>query len=142
MLPSRPASLAFVFALVTGIPALAQTTLTSPDGRKQMITAQLAVTRNGDRVTVAVRDAGPGIPADEIEKIFRPFERGRSRAPRGERGTGLGLAIVKRIVEAHGGAIDVASRSGDGSTFTVSLPIGFEEGAATKELHDDGIERP
>jgi signal transduction histidine kinase len=105
-------------------------------------TVGVAVARDGERVKVAVRDAGPGIPADEIEKIFRPFERGNSRPPRGERGTGLGLAIVKRIVEAHGGAIDVRSRGGEGSTFTVSLPIEYKNGAATKEPHDDGIERP
>ena len=67
-----------------------------------------------------VRDTGPGIPADELPRIFERLFRGdRSRA---ERGLGLGLSLVRAIVEAHGGTVSVDSEPGMGSVFTVSLP--------------------
>lgn len=69
-------------------------------------------------VTIAVQDGGPGIPEDVRGRIFEPFFT--TKAP-GE-GTGLGLSVVKDIVEEHGGFIDVASRSGAGSDFTIYLP--------------------
>jgi signal transduction histidine kinase len=83
------------------------------------------VTVAADAVTLSVEDRGPGVPADELDKLFRPFERTRVR----EKGTGLGLAIVKRIVEGHRGRIRVESEAGRGSTFHVSLPRrGLEAG--------------
>jgi signal transduction histidine kinase len=87
--------------------------------------SRIAVTLGaGDEVTIAVKDHGPGMSADEVEKIFRPFHRGHAVGTRGEKGTGLGLVIVKRIVEGHGGSIRVESAPGAGSTFLVSLPAG------------------
>jgi len=71
---------------------------------------------------IAVIDEGPGIPTDELEQVFQPFHRVRTAAEPAQRGTGLGLAIAKRIVEGHGGEIDIKSRIGQGSTFTVLLP--------------------
>ncbi len=68
-----------------------------------------------------VRDTGPGIPPDELPRIFdRLFRGDHSRA---ERGLGLGLSLVKAIVEAHGGTVTVDSAVGAGSTFTVALPL-------------------
>jgi two-component system OmpR family sensor kinase len=68
-----------------------------------------------------VRDRGPGIPADQRERIFERFQRGRG-GPRSE-GAGLGLTIVRAIVEAHHGRIELESEPGDGSTFTLVVPV-------------------
>jgi signal transduction histidine kinase len=73
---------------------------------------------NGQRqVTVRVRDNGPGIPADKIDRIFNPFFTTK------ESGTGLGMAISKKIVEAHDGSIDVVSDPGRRTEFVVTLPL-------------------
>jgi PAS domain S-box-containing protein len=82
----------------------------------------LAVARSGATAVVAVRDPGVGIPAEELPRIFERFYRGSNVAGR-IGGTGLGLAGVKRIVEQHGGTIEVESVEGTGSTFTVRLPL-------------------
>lgn len=71
-----------------------------------------------DEVLVTVSDDGPGIEGADLERIFQPLY---SAAP-GRRGTGLGLSLVQRIVEAHGGSIDVASIRGAGSTFCLRIP--------------------
>jgi signal transduction histidine kinase len=71
---------------------------------------------------IAVCDEGPGIPAEERDKLFRPFYRAGTQGAAGEPGTGLGLAIVRRIVEAHGGRVWVESEINKGSTFYVSVP--------------------
>ena len=81
-----------------------------------------AESRNhGDRALLRVRDTGAGIPTDELPRIWDRLFRGDSS--RAERGLGLGLSLVKAIVEAHGGTVDVESVPGQGSTFTVSLPM-------------------
>jgi hypothetical protein len=67
---------------------------------------------------VHVTDTGRGIPADQLDKIFRPFY-----TTKGQRGTGLGLSLAKRIIEAHDGRIEVASTPGAGARFTISLPL-------------------
>jgi signal transduction histidine kinase len=74
-------------------------------------------------VCISVRDQGQGIPEEEIPKLFSEFGRVSVRPTAGESSTGLGLAIVKRLVEAHGGCIDVQSKVGEGSTFQVILPL-------------------
>lgn len=74
-------------------------------------------------VAITVADQGPGIPADEQERLFRPFERASTRSTAGETSTGLGLAIAKKIVDAHGGRIELESSPGQGSTFRVHLPL-------------------
>jgi signal transduction histidine kinase len=83
---------------------------------------QIDVGREADRINVAVRDLGIGIPAEEQRSIFQKFQRGHDARTRGIRGTGLGLAIVDHIVAAHRGSISVHSTPGEGSTFTVTLP--------------------
>jgi len=69
---------------------------------------------------ISVSDKGPGIPLDEIEKVFEKFFRGRRTTTTVE-GTGMGLAIAKGIIEAHGGKIRAANRAGGGATISMSL---------------------
>ncbi|MDQ7840579.1 MAG: ATP-binding protein [bacterium] len=75
----------------------------------------------GARVRIGVRDTGPGIPPERMERLFVPFERlGAEQA--GVEGTGLGLVLSRRLAEAMGGALGVESEAGVGSTFWVDLP--------------------
>jgi signal transduction histidine kinase len=76
------------------------------------------VTDAGPHLELAVRDNGPGIAAADLARIFEPYQQ----AHRGRKGSGLGLAIVKELVEAHDGSVDVESRVGEGTSFTVRLP--------------------
>jgi signal transduction histidine kinase len=69
-------------------------------------------------VELRITDDGPGIPADITDRIFNPFFTTKPQ------GSGLGLAIVRKIVDAHDGRIDVATAAGQGTTFTVYLPVG------------------
>jgi signal transduction histidine kinase len=77
----------------------------------------------GGRVEIAVSDRGIGIAPSEQAKIFEPFYRAPDVVAAQIQGAGLGLSLVKRIVDAHGGTIAVTSAPGQGSTFTVTLPI-------------------
>jgi len=77
----------------------------------------------GGVVLVAVTDTGPGIPPDDVERIFEPFYQSRDRQRQGQRGTGLGLSISRQFVEQHGGRMWIESAPGQGSTFRFSLPI-------------------
>ncbi|HNS78292.1 MAG TPA: [Fe-Fe] hydrogenase large subunit C-terminal domain-containing protein [Syntrophorhabdus sp.] len=72
-------------------------------------------------IKVKIQDTGPGIPPENMGKLFSPFFTTK------EKGTGLGLAISYGIVERHGGKIDVDSELGKGSTFIISLPISIDE---------------
>jgi signal transduction histidine kinase len=90
----------------------------SPD--RQSI--QAAVERCGRNVKIAVQDHGIGIPVSERAAIFFKFQRGEQARKRGIKGTGIGLAIVNEIVKAHRGRVEVESRPGAGSTFTIVLP--------------------
>jgi PAS domain S-box-containing protein len=80
------------------------------------------VTREADDTVFEVADAGIGIPADEIPHLFGSFHRASNVGS--IQGTGLGLAIVKNAVDMHGGRIEVTSRVGEGTRFTVRLPAG------------------
>ncbi|MGB8022512.1 MAG: ATP-binding protein [Candidatus Nanopelagicales bacterium] len=73
-------------------------------------------------VTIAVTDQGIGIPPTELDRVFERFYRVDPARSRATGGTGLGLAIVKHVCANHGGQIDVWSRVGEGSTFTMRLP--------------------
>jgi two-component system sensor histidine kinase KdpD len=67
-----------------------------------------------------VRDRGPGVPAEQRERLFEPFQRGPSRGESG--GTGLGLAIARGAARAQGGDVVYRPREGGGSVFTLRLP--------------------
>ncbi len=73
-------------------------------------------------VCLAVADTGPGIPAEEHQRIFEPFYRRGSELRRETTGVGIGLTLVKHIAEAHGGRVRVESTVGQGSCFTIELP--------------------
>ena len=84
---------------------------------------EVRLVREDDRAVVSVRDQGPGIPAEEVGKLFRFFQKTSVRSAGGERSSGLGLAIARKIVEGHGGAIWVETEPGRGSTFSFALPL-------------------
>jgi signal transduction histidine kinase len=76
-----------------------------------------------DEVHIAVSDRGRGIDAEDLSRVFEPFYRGRHAVDQQIQGYGLGLSLVQRIAEAHGGRITVSSEPGQGSTFTLQLPV-------------------
>lgn len=96
------------------------------DGKK----IGLAVRREGDRVVIAVRDWGQGIDPEEHERIFERFYRAKAVRLKPIRGSGIGLALVQHIARAHGGEATVESAPGQGSTFSIWLPIDGKTGAS------------
>ncbi len=88
--------------------------------------AWLSGERSGGWVRISVRDQGIGIDAKEIKNVFTKFYRTKKAEASGESGTGIGLSIVDQIVKEHGGRMEVASRPGQGSTFTMILPCHAE----------------
>jgi signal transduction histidine kinase len=96
----------------------------------------LRLFRQNGSVLIQVSDHGVGIPAGEQLRIFEKFYRVSSKENRAISGTGLGLALVAHIVRAHEGRVEVESEPGQGSTFTIRLPLHVEEGST------GGSERP
>jgi signal transduction histidine kinase len=95
------------------------------DGEGGSVSIHLSNT-DQNSVKVEVIDTGRGISPDDISKVFEPYFSTK------ETGTGLGLAIVKKAIDDHGGTISVASKEGDGTTFTIILPA-REKGHGTQE---------
>ena len=85
-------------------------------------TVELSLRREGNQAALAVRDTGRGIPANELPRLFARFHRGPGTGGAIE-GCGLGLAIAQGIIRAHGGRLRATSTPGQGSTFTVLLPL-------------------
>lgn len=86
-------------------------------------TVAVSVTREGGFARLQVRDTGIGIPQDQLDRVFERFYRVDKSHSRELGGTGLGLSIVKHGAACHGGTVSVTSREGEGSTFTVLLPL-------------------
>jgi signal transduction histidine kinase len=84
---------------------------------------RIIAARHNGSLKLVVSDTGIGIPAQDLNRIFEEFHRGRSANGKKYHGTGLGLAIVKRLVDLLGGSIEVSSEVNVGSTFTVTLPL-------------------
>ncbi|HEY3561914.1 MAG TPA: ATP-binding protein [Kribbella sp.] len=106
----------------------------SPDGTRVAVAAHPI----GDLVEVTVSDQGVGIPSSDLERIFERFYRVDRARSRETGGTGLGLSIVKHIASIHGGDVRVWSVEGQGSTFTMRLPLRFDPapgqtGASTQD---------
>lgn len=87
----------------------------------------IAVNRNHEHVTIAVKDSGPGLNADDMGRVFGRFEKLSAKPTGGEISTGLGLSIVKDLVDLLGGKISVQSQPGNGAEFLVSLPFVLHE---------------
>jgi signal transduction histidine kinase/ActR/RegA family two-component response regulator len=86
------------------------------------VTLSAAYDEATERLSIEVRDTGPGIPPDRVDRLFKRFSQVDGSLTRGHGGTGLGLAICKGIVEAMGGEIGAASVVGEGSRFFLSVP--------------------
>jgi two-component system sensor histidine kinase VicK len=82
---------------------------------------KISVWQRADEAGITVTDSGPGIPRDELPRIFDRFFRVDRARSRSEGGSGLGLAICREIVEAHGGRVWAESEEGSGSAFSLSL---------------------
>ncbi|MDB5059577.1 MAG: hypothetical protein JWO59_3049, partial [Chloroflexi bacterium] len=93
----------------------------TPEGGSVYVT----LTSGPDSVTITVSDTGIGIESRHLPHIFERFYRADEARSRGHEGTGLGLAIARTAVQAHNGTIDVSSAPGEGTTFTVVLPLGY-----------------
>ena len=83
----------------------------------------VSLRRDGDWIVISVTDQGIGIPRNEQRKIFDRFHRVGTGLVHDVKGSGLGLSIVRHIVDAHRGKVTVESRPGEGSTFSIHLPI-------------------
>jgi signal transduction histidine kinase len=98
----------------------AQAMSSQPTDRPRELILKLAEAREADKVrivTIDVTDTGPGIPEEIRDKIFSPYFTTKSG------GTGLGLPTTRRIIEAHGGRLELYSEVGQGSSFRIVLPV-------------------
>jgi PAS domain S-box-containing protein len=109
-----PDQLSLVFGNIIGNAIQAM-----PEGGRLVVESE---TSNREWVSVSFTDTGVGIPEENLDELFEPLFTTRAK------GTGLGLAIVRTLVEAHGGSIRVESELGEGSTFTVRLPLRGDRG--------------
>jgi signal transduction histidine kinase len=91
----------------------------TPEGGNITVSAR----ERGKWVEIAIADTGEGIPEEDLANIFERFYRVDKSRTRATGGSGLGLTITKRLIEAHGGTINVESKPGKGSCFTILLPI-------------------
>ena len=96
----------------------------------------VAVEWQGSHLTVAVSDTGCGIPADRLAQVFNSFEQADVGTTRRHGGTGLGLTISRKLAEIMGGTLTIASVEGEGSTFTLSLPMEAVEGASAGPVRE------
>jgi cell cycle sensor histidine kinase DivJ len=96
-------------------------------------TVKVSADADGARIVLRVCDDGIGISEDDLKHLGDPFFQASQTYQRRSEGTGLGLSIVKSLVALHGGDLDVASRLGEGTTVTVSLPIEFSPPSSVKK---------
>ncbi len=89
----------------------------------------VSVSEEGEWAVFTVKDTGIGIPEESIEHLFERFYRVDKARSRSTGGTGLGLSITEKLINLHGGSIEVRSKLGEGSTFTVQLPVRQKGGA-------------
>jgi len=100
--------------------------------RRQGLGPESRIQEPGSCIRLWVEDQGDGIAESEHEKIFERFYRCGSELRRETQGVGIGLSIVKHVVEAHGGRVLVRSAIGQGSRFTIELPIVNSEDAKAR----------
>lgn len=87
-------------------------------------TIKVSLESDNEEVIFYVKDQGPGIPPEDVEKLFAEFQKLSNKPTAGEKSTGLGMAIVKKIVDGHNGKVSVQSKVGEGAEFKISLPAG------------------
>jgi signal transduction histidine kinase len=104
-------------------------------GRVEFRVSVASASANAMRVRFEIEDTGSGIAPENLQRIFEPFDRGV--ADQRVEGTGLGLSITRRLVAAMGGALNVASVPGKGSTFTVELDLGVSPEARRTAPSED-----
>lgn len=103
---------------------------------------RVVLAREGDFARFDVQDNGYGIPQDALSKLFTEFYRVKTEETANISGTGLGLSLVKSVIETHGGRVSVVSKVGEGSTFSVHLPLlPIDDGQAVIPL-DEGTDTP
>jgi two-component system sensor histidine kinase ChiS len=102
--------------------------------KESSVTSQLQSLILRSKLQITVSDTGIGIAEDKLERIFKSFEQADGSTAREYGGTGLGLAVTKKLVELHGGEIQVSSKVGIGSQFTFSLPISQNQYVERKQL--------
>jgi two-component system phosphate regulon sensor histidine kinase PhoR len=107
----------------------------SPEGSAVVVGLEF----EAQRVLLWVEDDGPGIPRAEQERIFEKFYRIGSELRRQTQGVGLGLSIVKHLAEVHGGRVLVHSNLGEGSRFTVELPLRTRTSISTQAPNESQI---
>ncbi|MCL2533207.1 MAG: ATP-binding protein [Nocardiaceae bacterium] len=120
--------------LVTALSNLVENAIAySPKGTAVSVSRSV----RGDRIAIAVTDRGIGIAKEDQERVFERFFRVDKARSRATGGTGLGLAIVKHVAANHNGSIDLWSRPGTGSTFTLQIPGHFDapDGASPVATH-------
>lgn len=91
----------------------------SPDAS----TITISVQETGEHARISVRDQGAGIPADQVQDVFRRFQRSDNETEQAQYGVGLGLSLVKAIIEAQGGQVGVENQAAGGAAFWISIPI-------------------
>jgi two-component system phosphate regulon sensor histidine kinase PhoR len=104
----------------------------APEGKE----IHVALGAKDERVTLRVSDRGPGIEEGEYQRIFERFYRSPKVRGKRVRGSGIGLSLVKHIAEAHGGGVEVESKLGEGSTFSLWIPTAPETTANEEEDPD------
>jgi PAS domain S-box-containing protein len=102
----------------------------------------LVARRQGDSLVLTVSDTGIGLTREQQKRLFQPFSQADSSTTRNFGGTGLGLSICRRLANEMGGGISVESRSGEGTTFTVRLPLPLVAEAGPAESAEATPSRP
>ncbi len=105
---------------------------------------EIAVTlrQEGSNAILTIRDTGTGIPSEELPRLFDRFHRVEGAKGRSFEGSGIGLALVKELVAQHGGQISVQSQVGEGTRFTISMPLGSDHLAAESIALSAGLALP
>jgi two-component system sensor histidine kinase SenX3 len=112
----------------------------SPAGRTIRVTVKDS--NDAKSVELSVADQGMGIERAELARVFEPFFRGSNAVRAQIRGAGVGLSLVKKIVEAHHGKIQVSSKTGEGTVFTIAFPATEQEQAEQADPDGDPLDRP
>jgi signal transduction histidine kinase len=107
----------------------------TPDGGRVIL--QVSELENPPETHFTVADTGIGIAAEDLPRLFQPFQQLESSLSRRFGGTGLGLVLVRRLAELHGGRIEVYSKPGEGSRFTVVLPTAGRVSEESQQQVDD-----